>query len=299
MNILTLDFETYFDDEYTLKKMTTEAYIRDPRFEALGVGLVGHGRKEWVEGRFVREALIDYHVDKNAVLMHHAHFDGLILSHHYGIKPKLILDTLSMARLMLGNHISVSLQSLADHYGLAAKSVPYDRMRGRHWADMDSALRAELAQGCLHDVALTWDIFQRLAQGFPAEEYQVIDMTVRMFTEPQLEGDIDALGRIWQDERQRKGMLLSELGVDESTLQSADKFAELLRAKGVEPETKSGKNGPIYAFAATDDFMRDLLAHEDDDVRLLAETRVAVKSNGAQTRAERLGWMAVRGKPRA
>ena len=38
MNIVTLDLETYFDDDYTLKKLTTEAYVRDPRFEALGCG---------------------------------------------------------------------------------------------------------------------------------------------------------------------------------------------------------------------------------------------------------------------
>ena len=307
MNILTLDFETYFDEEYTLKKLTTEHYVRDARFEALGVGIRWNEYPEarcqetiWYSDEMIQPGpqCIFNQIDwaNTAALAHHAHFDGLILSHHYGVKPKMWLDTLSMARLMLGNHLSVGLESLARHYGLASKTVPYDRMCGVHWADMDHSLRQELATGCIHDIALTWDIFQRLAVGFPQEEYAVIDFTVRAFTEPQLMGDIDELGRVWQDERERKRMLLSELGVDETALQSADKFAELLRAKGVEPETKAGKNGAIPALAATDDFMKDLLAHEDDDVRLLAESRIAVKSNGAQTRAERLGWMAVRGK---
>ena len=35
MNLAVLDFETLFGDDYTLSKMSTEAYIRDPRFEAL------------------------------------------------------------------------------------------------------------------------------------------------------------------------------------------------------------------------------------------------------------------------
>ena len=33
MDVYTLDFETYYDQEYSLSKMTTEAYVRDPRFE--------------------------------------------------------------------------------------------------------------------------------------------------------------------------------------------------------------------------------------------------------------------------
>lgn len=296
MNILTLDWETYFDDEYTLKNLTTEHYVRDSRFEALGVGIrSSQGDSFWVEGPDVPRVLPTLNLENSTVLMHHAHFDGLILSHHYGIKPKFILDTLSMARLMLGNHLSVGLESLARHYALASKTVPYDRMRGRRWADMDGDLRSTLASGCLHDIALTWDIFQRLAVGFPAEEYQVIDMTVRMFTEPKLVGDIDVFGRVWTFERERKETLLRELGVDPATLQSADKFAVLLESAGIEPETKAGKNGAIYAFAKTDDFMQGLLEHADERVRTLAEARLGLKSTLDQTRAERLGYMATRG----
>jgi DNA polymerase len=296
MNILALDFETYFDDDYTLQKLTTEHYVRDARFEALGCGFqLNGGPKVWVNGPAVARALKQYDWSQYAVLMHHAHFDGLILSHHYGIKPKFILDTLSMARLQLGNHLSVGLESLARHYGLQGKTVPYDRMRGRRWADMDTDLRATLAEGCLHDVALTWDIFNRLGVGFPQEEYQVIDMTVRMFTEPQLEGDIDVFAKVWTYEAERKKQLLAELGVTSEDLQSALRFTQLLLDEGVEPETKQGKNGLIPAFAKTDDFMVGLLEHGDERIRTLAEARLGLKSTLDQTRAERLGFMATRG----
>lgn len=300
MNLLTLDFETYFDDEYTLKKLTTEHYVRDARFEALGVGLRypeddGSFTLCWWDAADAKKylPLIDW--ANTAVLMHHAQFDGLILSHHYGIKPRFIYDTLSMARLQLGNHLSVGLESLARHYGMASKTVPYDRMHGRRWADMDTGLRTELAAGCLHDIELTWGIFQQLAQGFPAEEYQVIDMTMRMFTEPQLVGDVETFGKVWVHENERKKQLLSDLGVAPGDLQSADKFAALLRAEGIEPETKEGKNGSIPAFARTDDFMQGLLEHEDERVRTLAEARLGLKSTLDQTRSERLGYMATRG----
>lgn len=277
--------------------MTTEHYVRDARFEALGCGFrFQDGRTEWIPGPQLTLYFGGFDWSRNAVLCHHAHFDGLILSHVYGIHPRFIYDTLSMARLMLGNHISVGLESLARHYGMAPKSVPYDRMRGRHWANMDSGLRAEMATGCLHDVELTFSIFQKLAVGFPQEEYTVIDFTVRQFTEPQLLGDIDTLAKVWTNERDRKAALLREFQIDVGALQSAEQFGNLLRAEGIEPETKPGKNGPIGAYAKTDQFMIDLLEHEDERVRALTEARLGLKSTAEQTRAERLGFMAMRGK---
>lgn len=51
MNILTLDFETFFSSDYTLSKLTTEAYIRDPRFEALCLGIRWpDGNLTWDDG---------------------------------------------------------------------------------------------------------------------------------------------------------------------------------------------------------------------------------------------------------
>lgn len=131
---------------------------------------------------------------------------------------------------------------------------------------------------------------------FPLEELQVISMTVKMFTEPQLEGDIDVFAKVWTTELQRKRALLRELQIDSGSLQSSEQFAALLAGAGIEPETKTGKNGPIYAFAKTDDFMQGLLEHEDEYVRTLAECRLGIKSTLDQTRAERLGFMATRGR---
>jgi hypothetical protein len=163
VKIITLDAETYFDAEYTLKKLTTEAYIRDSRFEVHGWG-VRHsaGQLEWMTHAQFAARKCEVEWGEAAILCHHAQFDGLILSHHYGIKPALWLDTLSMARLMLGNHVSVSLASLAKHYGLSEKNVPYDQFVGRHWQDLDPYTQKLVADGCLRDVELTWRIFCKL-----------------------------------------------------------------------------------------------------------------------------------------
>lgn len=296
MNVLTLDFETYFDVDYTLKKLTTEAYIRDPRFEALGLGVrYPDGRLEWVEGPQIRAWLLEQSWANQVVLCHHAHFDGLILSHHYNFKPFAWLDTLSMARLALGNHVPAGLGALAKHYNLAEKNVDYGAFKGRHLVDLTSAELAMLGEQCLHDCALTYEIFTRLRSSTSQEAFHLIDTTVRMFTEPKLIGDPAALATAQADEVVRKGSLLFALNVTAKELCSNTTFAALLADEGVEMEFKDGKNGPIPATAKTDTFMGNLLVDPNDRVVALAEARLACKSSIEETRAGRLLSMAQRG----
>lgn len=298
MRVITLDFESFFGDDYTLSKMTTEAYVRDARFESHGASIKWSEdhHPQWYTHADLIRLFQNEDLSDCGVVMHHAQFDGLILSHHYNIRPKFIFDTLSMARLLIGNHLSVSLESLAKHFGLSAKTVPYQLFKGRHWNELAPAVQQQVADGANHDVDLTWSIFKILAAQMPAEEFEVIDSVVRMFTEPALIGDTNVLANLWEKEAVRKQTAMASLNVTDAQLQSSNQFADLLRAEGIEPETKEGKNGPIYAFAKTDDFMRDfLLEHENERVRTLAEARLGVKSSLLQTRAETLGWMAHRG----
>lgn len=165
-NIITIDAETYFDDEFSLKKMTTENYIRDPRFEVHGWAVkFNEGPAIWVGAMAFHGIEWQERLSKSPVLAHHAQFDLFILNHHYQIRPLIILDTLSMARLMLGNHVSASLDSVAKHFGLAAKTVPYDLFKGKHWHELDAATQKLVADGACHDVELTWQIFNRLMAG--------------------------------------------------------------------------------------------------------------------------------------
>ena len=39
MSFLTIDFETYYSKEFSLGKLTTEEYVRDKRFEVIGVAV--------------------------------------------------------------------------------------------------------------------------------------------------------------------------------------------------------------------------------------------------------------------
>jgi hypothetical protein len=296
MQVLTADFETYFSDDYTLKRLTTEAYIRDPRFQALMLGVrYPNGAKDWVPRERIPAFCASVDWENTALLGHHQHFDGLIFSHHYGVKPRMWFDTLSMGRLVHGNHLSLGLESLAKHYGLEPKSVPYQLFKGKRWENIDEALRNQLGAGAVHDCELTWQIFKEMAKDFPQEEYLTIDMTIRMFTEPQFEGDAPLFDQVVQAEQVRKHNIMQQVGATEADLQSAGKFVKLLEELGIEVETKTGKNGPIPAIASTDDFMKDLVADLDPVISTLAQARLDVKSTIAETRAARLADMARRG----
>jgi hypothetical protein len=272
--------------------MTTEEYIRDPRFKMHCVGF----RYEDI-GLKVQPALYhaDEEINKSAVLCHHAQFDGLILNHHYGVKPAFWFDTLSMARMVIPHAKSHSLGALAEELGLGKKEISYESFKGIR--DLPADVYKRLAAGCARDVELTYAVFQRLLPYVPRDELRIIDLTVRMFTEPALVLDRPLMEWYVAQLAAKKEALLVQLGVTKQMLGSNDKFAEILRGLGIEPPTKPSPTGKglIYAFAKTDEGMRELLDDEDDQVALLAEARIETKSTGTQTRGQRLLGMDSRG----
>lgn len=312
MRIVIGDFETYFDTKsgYTLKRMTTESYIRDKRFEPDGVAVQWSPTTlpQWYDDREFRYIAKNEDWSGTMFVAWHCHFDGLILSHHYGVQPKMMACPMSMARLCLGNHISVSLDSVRHLFGIPAKTTPYTLMDGKHWSEMDQTTRDQVAAGAIDEVQSIAKIFGMLLRGtyekgypFPLEELEVIDSTIKMFTHAELIGDGAVFAKVWQDEVVRKNGALERLGITEADVQSSDRFAEILCEYGVEPEMKPGKPNPdgseklIYAFAKTDPFMEELQQDEDPEIRALAEARLGAKSTLLQTRAETMGWMASRG----
>jgi len=293
MNLITLDFETYFNSDYTLSKMTTEEYIRDSRFKAHCVGLHGHGATEVIP---TIDPMRAAGIAESGVICHHAQFDALILSHHCNIRPAMWFDTLSMARLVFPHAKSHSLGALAEMLGIGKKDVPYESFKGVR--DLSPELYNRVAAGCAQDVELTCAIFTKLLPYVPAEELRIIDLTIRMFTEPTLVLDRERMQAYLEKTQQAKEALLSQLGVAKSELQSSERFAALLRAAGQEPPVKVSPSDPdkqIYAFAKTDDGMKNLLESPDETIATLAGARLGQKSTIGETRAQRLLDMSGRG----
>lgn len=320
MRIITVDFESYYDDDYTLRKLTTEEYVRDPRFETLCCAVCerdsfGRDLSVCQPGDRMSDQVEKWKRDQQngdviAMLAHHAHFDGLILSHHYDFKPDIWLDTLSMGRYLF-NGLPNSLGALAERLGLGEKTVPYDLFKGKHWHDLGVLTQQQVMNGAVQDGQLTRKAFGIMVQGnypavpyaFPMSELPIISLTVKMFTEPVLVGDVQALGEAWHAEQEILQGLFDRYGFGglskatiEQMLRNDDVFADLLVSLDVEPEMKITPSGnPKYAFAKTDRFMQDLLADWSDEVSLLAETRQKASSSIYKSRIERYGEMALRG----
>jgi hypothetical protein len=301
MDIITIDFETYYDKDYSLSKITTEAYVRDPRFEVIGVGIkVNNEPADWYSGENVGGFLRPIDYSDKAILCHNTMFDGAILSWHFGIKPKLWLDTLSMARPLHAMTVGGSLKALATYYKLGEKGDEVVRALGLRRLDFTPEQLSAYGDYCMQDVELTYRLFKEISKGFPTSELLVIDQTLRMFTEPKLMIDTAVLDAHLTAIKDRKRVLLYKLGGEDKAkkiLMSNVKFAALLERLGVEPPMKvsptTGKE--TYAFAKNDTQFTALLEHDSAAVRALVEARLGTKSTIEETRTQRFTEIAQRG----
>jgi DNA polymerase len=278
--------------------MTTEEYIRDPRFKAFGAcikDLDDDGPAVWVRGNeLVRWfAAIDW--SRTAVLAHNAQFDVSILAWVYGCHPAFIFDTLSMARALRGVEVGNSLMKLAEDFELPPKGKAVHSTDGVQELSWD--MEMELADYCKHDVFLCEEVFRRLIEGYPASELRLIDMTLKMYTQPQLVLDKEMLALEIEDERISREALLEKLGVDDAALASNPKFAALLATLGCQVPYKTSKTTgkQALALAKNDALFQALLHGENKDVKLLCEARLRVKSTTERTRAQRFLDIAHRG----
>jgi DNA polymerase I-like protein with 3'-5' exonuclease and polymerase domains len=306
MDIVTIDFETYYDKDYSLSKMTTEQYVRSSLFEVIGVGIkVNDYPTDWYSGDNPGKFLKSLDYSKRAILCHNTAFDGAILSWHFGIKPRLWLDTLGMARPLHNVTVGGSLAKLVSYYGLGKKGDEVVAALGKRKADFTEADLAQYGEYCKNDVNLTKQLFDKLKVGFPSSELLVIDQTLRMYTDPVIELDVPLLEKHLEEVRTRKRTLIQDLGQGmggaqavQDMLMSNDKFAEYLKRLGVEPPTKTSlKTGKeSWAFAKTDKGMTDMLEHPDERVQAAVSARLGVKSTLEETRTENLIGVAGRGK---
>lgn len=298
MNILTLDFETYYDQDFSLSKITTEEYVRGEQFEVIGVSVqVNDGEPKWFSGtRKDTKAFLDsYDFPNHLALAHNAVFDAAILNWHFGICPRGWLDTLSMARAVHGTEVGGSLKVLAEHYAIGVKGEEVLNAKGLRRKDFDPAALARYGEYCRNDVALTYDLFRHLSNGFPKSELRLIDLTVRMFSEPTLYLNYTLLKQHLEETVAVKTALIGSL--DKDMLMSNPKFAEWLREHDVEPPMKisltTGKE--TYAFSKTDEAFKELLEHPSTIVQAAVAARLGAKSTIEETRTERFISIAERG----
>jgi DNA polymerase len=323
MNIITIDFETYYDPQFSLSKISTEEYIRHEDFQIIGFAFkIDDGPIKWVTGsdNFMAQVLRSLPWKTSFVLAHNTMFDGAILSWRYDVTPKGWLDTLSMGRALHGVEAGGSLKAMAERYGVGEKGSEVHSFVGYRRADFSDEQLTAYGRYCANDVELTYLIFHKMmAKRFPLSELKLIDLTLRMFTHPVLELDGRALEKHLEDvvaAKQahlvgalqaigHKDLAVKQIIGDEkmkaevrSVLMSNPKFAEMLKTLGVEPPKKismtTGKE--TFAFAKSDEAFKKLLEHEDLRVQALSAARIGTKSTLEETRTQRFIALSKRGE---
>jgi len=107
---VVIDFETFADKKvgYSLAKMSTRAYIEDPRFDILSVA-IAHGIEDdvWFYSKYgtdggsladAKRVLVEAAASGKWLVSHNTDFDGLILALNWGVRFAHIFDTVAWLR---------------------------------------------------------------------------------------------------------------------------------------------------------------------------------------------------------
>lgn len=316
MNYLTLDFETYYDKEINLKKMTTQAYVMHPQMEVLMVSAkFNEDPVQVIDGEQIPTFFATVDWSNTAVIAHNAVFDGSILYWRYGVRPAMLIDTMSMAQA-LGVPTIAGSASLATcirllqeaGYAVPPKGTEVLDALGKRRADFTPQQWAAYREYCKNDTDITWFLFKVLRQYLTDEEMRFQDIILRCYTEPRLTVDLPTveyeLNRCRTYESEQLAEVCKMFGTTQDNLsallRSNDKFAEVLRSIGgvTEEEAEQGKSGTFiiptkvsektgkttWAFGKTDVAFKALCEHEDPKVQAVCQARLAAKSSIDETR---------------
>jgi hypothetical protein len=307
--IIGLDYETTWGRAIGLgfSCQTQEEYLRDPRFKAWGLSWAvldlktGEHHEVWVRGKDLPEFFARFDWSRVAVAAQNAVFDVSIMLWHHGVHPAYVFDTLSMGRALHGVEAGNSLKTLAERYNLPPKMDGLSSTENI-LDELPFQIESDLADYCRHDTWLCLELLKLMLPKFPRSELDLIDMTVQMYTKPQLVLDSKLLGEAIADEEGALALALARCNRTESELASNDIFATILRQFDIDPPMKPSPSAKgkaegkmIFAFAKTDAMFQQLLNGDNEDVALLCNARLNVKSTQGRTRAHRLLEIAQRG----
>jgi hypothetical protein len=308
MQPIVIDFETYYDREYSVAKMTTQEYVRDVRFEVICVSVkVGNAEPVSFTGTMsdTKKWLRQFDWGNALMIAHNVLFDGAILAFVFGIIPKMYFCTMMGARPWYAPFIANGRTSLAKtveylstrnaRLALMRKGTEVGNAIGKRRSDFSDYDMQKYIGYCENDVTLCYELFLDLVPKFPKDELRLLDLTIRKFTQPMFELDMQVIEDALASHLLHKATVLEKCGLqDRENLMSNDKFAAILKLMGVDPPTKvSPRTGKVaYAFAKTDQGMKDLLDHPNEDVQLLVTARLAHKSTIFETRLERFKSLA-------
>lgn len=312
--VIVLDFETYWDNDYTLTKMSTAEYVLDDRFACTSLAWKFLDRSET---HFCDGGCMSWYIRWNlkrltekygrqlegiTVVAQNTKFDCLILRERFDITPKFTVDIKDLDK-MWDARATHNLADMAKKWNAPNAKGDTKKFKGKLWEEFTPEQKAEARAYNVNDVNIEAWLFTKLMPivvSRPAIELPVANHTLQMYLTPTFKIDMDLGGKIIEGmkaEMQRPIDRLNELGLTitdpyrkfknpnpqprkivSRDISKDSSFTALVESAGGSVPMKQGKIGMIPALAKDDEGTRHLLTHSDPRICALALARQAVQS---------------------
>ena len=253
MNVITLDFETYYDTEHSLAHLSAVQYVHSPLFKVWGVGIkMNDEPTEWFGAEECADAIAQIQWDEAAVVCHNTLFDAYILTQYYKVYPKYYYDTAAMARGLAPNESS-SLKNTCERMFPNDKTMRKgdELVNAKGIFDLPPDIEDQIAGYCIQDVDLTYALYNVMQPNYPQSELDLIDLTCRMYVEPKIFLNRTLLQAHKDDIATNTAQLIDASGLTRAQLASQKQFAAL--SAGHLPQ---GKTFSEIALTNPDPFIR-------------------------------------------
>ena len=292
MNIITLDFETYYDTQHSLKHLNTVQYVNSDLFKVWGVGIkLNDEPTEWFGPEECADAIAQIQWAEAAVVCHNTLFDAYILTQYYKVYPKYYYDTAAMARGISPNE-SASLANVAERLFPQDKTMRKgdELVNAKGIFDLPPDIEEQIAGYCIQDVDLTHAIFKVMLANYPQKELDLIDLTCRMFVEPKIFLNKNLLISHKEQVATETEEKIKQSGLTREQLASQKQFAQYLTEELsiVIPTKKSPRTGEMIPAFSKNDSAYLQMCNMYPQYKHIWDAREAVKSRIEETRAQRL-----------
>lgn len=298
--VIILDFESYFDKDYTLKDLSIIEYVTDSRFEFTGLGIkinnttstfIPGPRIPWAIKRLQKKFGANLH--NATVVVKNSKFDILILAQKFGIFSPYVIDIEDLSRYY-DSRMKHDLGALAKTFKLQAKGDT-SQFKGQHCADIDWVA---MKKYCLRDVDLEHQLLEILLPIIdnPKIEFPLMQHTLNLYLKPTFDLNVnmaydivDSMDAELSDDLDKVAWVLEEY-----VTKKKKTIEDLLRARSIFPKIlidvlpddekvpmkMGGGKTPkmIPALAQQDVGFQLLLAHSDERIRNLCKAKAACTS---------------------
>lgn len=269
MNVLTVDFETYYDREYSLSKMTMIEYIMDGRFQPIMMSYAINDElvKNVIGYPNIKRILDSVDWGNTVLNAQNTAFDATIIRARFGHTARYYTDTMAMARVTAAHvfegaslaAIAKVLQANGVHVPPKGKEVEsalgmhlYNAYSGTPYiAKKATTDPSELQRGhallmayveyCNNDVHLAREAFKYFTKMITPDEMQYGNMILKCYIEPSLYLDLpiieEEIARIHERDEQRARYVADQYfngnqAELRSVCRSVPKFTEFLQGLG-------------------------------------------------------------------